>query len=308
MKTRFLHDGVLGLAVGDALGVPVEFRERKQVQANPVTDMRAYGTHHQPAGSWSDDTSMTLAAADSLKQGVDMDDIMARFLRWYKHDEYTACGKLFDMGISTRYALEKYLNGTPALLCGGADEYDNGNGSLMRILPAVVYARENMADRPLEEQLELVDQVCRLTHRHMRSIIGCEIYAFLVWAIMENPSRDAIAAGLENAKQYFSSPEGSDPEFAAYARLFDPGFAALPEDAVKSTGYIVYTLEAALWSFLNTDNFRDCALKAVNLGNDTDTVTAVACSFAAMIYGVEDIPARWLEVLKNRELIEKICG
>lgn len=134
MNNEILFNGVLGLAVGDALGVPVEFLTREAIRKKPVESMRSGGTHRQEAGTWSDDTSMTLATADSLRSGVNYADMMDKFIRWMYDGEYTARGKVFDFGISTRYALYHNKSGIPPLDCGGKEEYDNGNGALMRML------------------------------------------------------------------------------------------------------------------------------------------------------------------------------
>ena len=130
---------MLGLAVGDALGVPVKFMDREALCQNPVTGMRAFGAHGQRAGTWSDDTSMALCLLESLTGGVDYTDMMGRFLRWAEEGYMTAHGEVFDMGIATRQALVRFAQGTPALQCGGRGTYDNGNGSLMRILPVALY-------------------------------------------------------------------------------------------------------------------------------------------------------------------------
>lgn len=305
MEKNKLLDGILGLAVGDALGVPVEFRNRQELKANPVTDMRGYGSHYQPVGTWSDDTSMTLATVDSLKNGIDLADMMQRFDNWYREAHYTAGGSVFDVGIATSRALSRFHQGIAPTQCGGSQEYDNGNGSLMRILPAAVYCYEKMPEAAIAEKLAFIDDVSSLTHAHRRSQISCEIYAFLVWAILDHPAKDAIHIGLEQAKAWYTvSP---NTETAAYSRLFDPDYAALPEDAISSSGYVVSTLEAAVWCLLNTNTYKDCVLKAVNLGNDTDTVGAVAGGLAGLIYGLDAIPNSWLDGLKNREYILALC-
>ena len=133
---RTVFDGIIGLATGDALGVPVEFMERQEIAQNPVTSMREYGTHQQPKGTWSDDTSLTLALMDSIiaKNGIVYEDIMDRFSNWLMYGDYTACGEVFDVGNATSRAIMNYGRGRNPLECGGIAEYENGNGSLMRIM------------------------------------------------------------------------------------------------------------------------------------------------------------------------------
>lgn len=306
MEKNKLLDGVLGLAVGDALGVPVEFRDRQELKANPVTDMRGYGSHYQPVGTWSDDTSMTLATVDSLKNGIDLADMMQRFDNWYRKAYYTANGNVFDIGIATSRALSRFHQGITPTKCGGSQEYDNGNGSLMRILPAAVHCHDKMQEAPIAEKLAFIDNVSSLTHAHRRSQIACEIYAFLVWAIMDNPVKDAIRIGLEQAQAWYTVNPESESDY--YSRLFVPTFVSLLEDEIDSSGYVVSTLEAAVWCLLNTNTYKECVLKAVSLGNDTDTVGAVAGGLAGLLYGAASIPEDWLEQLEKKTYICDLCG
>ena len=138
MKNNILS-GLMGLCIADALGVPVEFNSRERLKANPVREMRGYGTHNQPIGTWSDDTSMTLCLVDSLSDGLNYEDIMSKFKAWLVDGDYTPYGDVFDVGIATRQAINRYLSGIGPLNCGGISERDNGNGSLMRILPLLFY-------------------------------------------------------------------------------------------------------------------------------------------------------------------------
>ena len=160
---------MFGHAIADAMGVPVEFSTRSQRRCDPVTGYRGYGAHDVPAGTWSDDTSMALATIDSLAHGLDTTDMMERFCDWKLHAAYTATGVVFDMGITTSKALSQFKKGVPALSCGLDGEFDNGNGSLMRIIPAVLFCKFAAADLSPDEQLAIIHDVSSLTHRHPRS-------------------------------------------------------------------------------------------------------------------------------------------
>lgn len=166
---------MLGHAIGDALGVPVEFCERDELSANPVTDMVGYGTYPYPEGCWSDDTSMSLAALDSLASSkLNFDDIMVKFGEWYYDDEYTPTGEMFDVGNTCSYAIDNYFAyHKPVEECGLAGEHSNGNGSLMRIHPFVLYAYANQMS--VDEWLGVIVKASALTHAHDRSKIGCLI-------------------------------------------------------------------------------------------------------------------------------------
>jgi ADP-ribosylglycohydrolase len=297
--------GMLGLAVGDALGVPVEFNDRESLRRNPVTDMRGYGTYNQPPGTWSDDTSLTLCLLDSLaNKKIDYTDIMQRFLSWIDEGKYTAHDEVFDVGIATRQALQRFRKGTEPLKCGGTSERDNGNGSLMRILPLAFYLHTYGGELSLDEILDIIHNVSALTHGHKRSQIACGIYLMVADCLLvETDLKKAVGANLEKAESCYQK----EKELKHFNRIFKADFAKLPEAEIKSRGYVVDTLEAALWCLMNTNNYKDCVLKAVNLGEDTDTVAAVAGGLAGMFYGVDAIPKEWLKQLARRDYIEGLC-
>jgi len=298
---------ILGHAIADAMGVPVEFMRRASLAKDPVTGYLGYGSHPVPPGTWSDDTSMTLAALDSLSYGLDYQDMMECFCRWEDSAAYTATSVCFDIGITTHRALKSYRQGQDLWDCGLKGEYDNGNGSLMRIIPAVLYGKYKMKDATLEDKLDVIYEVSALTHGHPRSKLGCGIYGFILNALMDTHNKEGIQAGLVAAKVHYETQFEYQKELAHYSRIFRPDFADTPEEEIKSSGYVVDTLEAALWCLLNTDSYSACVLKAVNLGDDTDTVAAVAGGLAAAIYGMEGIPEAWIDGLLKKEGLLAVC-
>lgn len=299
MNSKIL-DGVLGFAIADALGVPVEFKSREELSINPLKEMIGYGSHSVPEGTWSDDTSMMLATMDSIINTIkiDYDDMMKRYCDWYMNSKYTATGVMFDIGISTRKALHKFYNGHNALDCGGKDEFDNGNGSLMRILPISFYSIYNNLDE--KEEIELLNNCSSLTHGHEISKLGCKIYTDFVKFLLNG--KDKKEAFYEIMNKDYSNNYSKD-SINKYKRLFSEEFENLNVSQIKSTGYVVDTLEASIWCILNTDSYEEAVVKAVNLGEDTDTVGAITGSIAGLIYGNEKIPERWMAKLKNKEYL-----
>lgn len=302
-------DGIIGLAIGDAIGVPVEFRSRQELTKTPVVSMRKYGTHYQPRGTWSDDTSLTLALMDSIieKNEIDYVDIMNRFSNWLLYNDYTATGEVFDVGNSTSRAIMNYGRGVNPLECGGISEYENGNGSLMRILPTAYYLRKH-SDLEIESQMNIIYNISALTHRHPISLIGCGIYINIAMNLLEGMLSlyESVEQGIKTAFEYYERKAWND--VYAYLRLMDLSiFLELPDSEIKSSGYVVHTLESALWCLLNTNSYAECVLKAVNLGDDTDTVGAVVGGLAGIYYGLEKIPKDWLDVLARRQYIEELC-
>lgn len=264
-----LKSAIFGFAIGDALGVPYEFRPRNTFSCKEMT---GEGTWNQPLGTWSDDTSMVLATMDSLSSGYfDTHDLMNKFLSWYKYGNYTPYGVCFDIGRATREALTRFETSTDVDKCGGTSEYDNGNGALMRILPFAFFNYDE----------ELIDAASALTHNTSRSKFACEMYVKTCQNIMR---------GIFNP--------------------FDPYMDMIRNmrrNQVASTGYVLDTLVTALWCFLTTDNYEECVLTAVNLGEDTDTIAALAGGLAGLQYGYDAIPKKWIDNLAARDMIEKIC-
>ena len=305
---------MIGHAVGDALGVPVEFASRDEIAENPVTDMEGFGTYPYPAGTWSDDTSMSLAALDSLASGeIKWNEIMNNFGKWLDDGEFTPSGEAFDVGRTCLNAIINYFTkGTKATESGGTDEHSNGNGSLMRIHPFALYEYIKGT-----RDIEIIHNASSLTHAHERSKIACGIYAFVLWSILDKKDKFAgVRSGLSKARRYYRD---KSKELSTYSNLFrriglidwhyeDPDtFRPTSVDEIKSSGYVVDTIEAAMFCLLKTNSYKDCVLMAVNLGGDTDTIAAIAGGLAGALYGYDAIPQEWRDTLIKREYIEELC-
>lgn len=286
--------GLYGSLVGDALGVPVEFASRSARKTDPVTGMRGYGTHHQPPGTWSDDGALLLCSAESLiEAGFDTQDMGDRFLRWYDSGLWSAHGLVFDIGNATRIALNRIGAAIPAEEAGGRDAYSNGNGSLMRILPVALAS----LNAPIEELADRISRASAITHGHPRSQMACVFHGLLVRELMnDQPPQPAFGC----ARETFAPLYASHPEFGAFRDLLLPNFESTPESQIRSSGYVIDTLTASIWCLLTTTNFADCVLKAVNLGDDTDTTGCVAGGLAGVVYGMNGIPPQWLSTLPRQ--------
>lgn len=287
-----IYDGVMGLVVGDALGVPVEFKKRDTYK---VTDMIGFGTYNQPPGTWSDDSSMTLATLESMSklEKIDPADIMQNFFYWLNDAKFTPYGEVFDVGGATRRAIVRYANGTDPLKCGGKTRMDNGNGALMRILPVAML------------EPETVGQVAKLTHAHFISDFACSIYAEIVSNLMNGTEKEeAVFSVIQKFKDKIESVS----MLTDFGRLLDIEW--LERTFVRSSGYVVDTLEAALWCFLTTNNYRNCVLTAVNLGEDTDTIAAIAGGLAGIHYGCSGesgVPDEWIAQIPRKDWIKELC-
>lgn len=268
--TATLRDAVFGLAVGDALGVPGEFQNRGSYR---IEGMVKGGVHNQPPGTWSDDTAMAIATCASIKkQGkIDVPDIRKQFRAWLYKGDYTVDGKAFDCGNTVSDALREGRG------CSG--ERSNGNGSLMRIIPLAF----------LDVDDKTVEKVSAITHAHAISKQACVLYIRFARKLL---------AGCTPKQSLDVFDEAAKP----FNRLGQ--IDQLEEQEIRSSGYVIDTLEAALWCLTTTNSYHDCIIKAVNLGNDTDTVAAVAGAVAGIYYGIDSMPEEWLNTLRGKDVIE----
>lgn len=295
------YNGIMGFVVGDALGVPAEFLQRDSFH---ITDMIGGGRHNQPAGTWSDDSSMILATLYSLLicKRIDKKDIMDKFALWIEHQYFTPYGTVFDVGQTTMRSIINYINGVPWFECGGTKITDNGNGALMRVLPIAIYLANN---EEISHKKRVICDVCALTHNHVISHIACTFYSFLVRNLISGmEKKEAFSGAWDESRLLFHKRK----EWELYENLLE--IPKRQRNDIKSSGYVVDTLKAAIWCFFNTENYSDCVLTAVNLGGDTDTIAAISGGLAGLIYGVggdTGVPERWIEKISRKDFIERLC-
>lgn len=314
IESNIWTDGIMGVIAGDALGVPVQFLDRAQLKEAPVTEMDGFGSFRMPVGSWSDDGSMTLATLDSIreKKGIDYDDIMERFIGWNFEGQYTPTGKAYDQGATCMEAIYNYIDRGDYKTCGKTGEYANGNGGLMRIMPVCLYAyvQNKNGECSLDEAIAYVHQATALTHNHLRAKIASGIYFFMTQAILdeEETLAERLQVGIHRAKEYYTKDIANLTEWARFGRLFDlTDFAQTDEADIRSSGYVLDSIEAAVWSLITTETMEAALLKAVNLGSDTDTVAAIAGGLAGLYYGYNQMPAKWKKQIMMCDEIVALC-
>lgn len=288
-----IKDGICGFIVGDALGVPVEFKSRETLENNPVVDMREYGTYHQPRGTWSDDSSMTIATMRSIvkKNGIDLNDIADEFCNWINNAKYTQYNEVFDSGITTSQALRRYERSHDVFTCGGNGERDNGNGSLMRVLP--------LAYLP-DIDYESIENISAITHAHERSKIACVLYVEIAKSMLENdlPINEHVKNSCDKIKEHYKD----SAELQHFNNIFNEDFTN-----ISGKGYVISTFEAVIYCLETTTNYKDAVLKAVNLGNDTDTVAAICGGLAGIFYGYDAIPIDWIKSIPKLDRVMSLC-
>ena len=285
---------MVGLAVGDALGAAVEFRPPGTFP--PVTGMREGGPHGLKPGYWTDDTSMALCLAESLLtcKGFYARDQMERYVRWWREGYMSSTGRCFDIGNTVRAALERFLqNGEP--YAGSTDEWSAGNGSLMRLAPVPLFYRQHPA-----WAIGRAADTSQVTHANRVAVDACRYMAALIIGALNGASREELLSPL-----YAPEPGYWDtrPLAAPIHEIATGSFRAKSASQVQGSGYVAHSLEAALWAFHETDNFRDGALRAVNLGDDADTTGAIYGQLAGAFYGLEEIPQEWAGQLVQLNLL-----
>jgi ADP-ribosylglycohydrolase len=283
---------LLGLAVGDALGTTLEFSPPGSF--TPIDDMVGGGPFGLEPGQWTDDTSMALCLAESLieRRGFDPVDQMNRYVRWYRHGHLSSTGRCFDIGGTTRAALLRFMNdGNP--YAGSIDPGSAGNGSIMRLAPVPLF----FASSP-EEAIERAADSSRTTHGAREAVDACRYLAALIVGALNGVPKEELLS-----KNYFQGKLA--PRIAKIAS------GSFRQQTPKGTGYVVDSLEAALWAFDQSSSFQDGALLAVNLGDDADTTGAVFGQLAGAYYGEQGIPETWRKKLAFHDLIvsftERIC-
>jgi len=295
---------LFGVAVGDAIGVPLEFKSRQSISNNPVTDMLGYGTYNLPPGTFSDDSSLTFCLAEALTQKFDLNTIAQNFVKWRYENYWTPAGKVFDIGITTQQAINRIAEGEQAHLAGSFDVSANGNGSLMRIAPLVFY----LFNKPIDQRFEIIKKVSSITHRHIRSVIACFYYVEFALQLFAHKDKFEIYANLQTEiTAYLTSLSIKPNELALFNRLLKQNIHESAEECIYSSGYVVHTLEASIWCLLTTNNYKEAVLQAVNLGEDTDTTGAVTGGLAGLLYGVNDIPTNWMKKIARKNDIENLA-
>jgi ADP-ribosyl-[dinitrogen reductase] hydrolase len=298
-----IKDAVWGFVVGDALGVPYEFSTRNMMKENPAQNMVGYGTYNQPPGTWSDDTSMMLCVLENLISDGDIKSLANLFVQWYKYDYLTPHGELFDIGITTAEALQKVSLGVKPWLSGGNGAMSSGNGSLMRSLPYAFV-------EDINKSIFQMTKESKITHRNSICSYCCMFYVKMSRMLLDGKDKfEAVkyAGGyLRHGWRITDEEDDYEEERLLFKRLFNPEFSNTKEEEILSTGYALSTLEAAVWCLLNTNNYKDAVLKAINLGGDTDTIAALTGGLAGICYGYDSIPQEWLDQIASPHLINNL--
>lgn len=291
----------LGIAIGDALGVPVEFMSRAHLSLNPIKNFDQHYFQNENRGCWSDDSSLTFCLSETIIEGFSIELLAAKIKAWFLENYWAPNGVAFEIGIATRnsiYRLEKGVNPSES---GESGEYSNGNGSLMRVAPLAFY----LANESIEDRFQIVKQVSSITHAHIRSVISCFFFIEYLQNLMVFKDKFEAFENTQNTvRDYINSTSCNNDEKSLFLRLFYDKIYLLEKDEVFSSAYVLHTLEASIWSFLNTNSFEEAVLKAINLGHDTDTTGSVTGALAGIFYGANTINSTFVEsIARSNDII-----
>lgn len=289
----------MGLAVGDALGTTLEFRPPGSFR--PITDMVGGGPFQLEPGQWTDDTSMALCLAESLIEcrGFDPADQMVRYLRWYSEGHWSSTGRCFDIGNTVRSALRQFEK-THRPFCGPTDPHSAGNGSIMRLAPVPMF----YAQDPLKA-IELSGESSKTTHGARTCVDACRYLGALIVGALQGASKEVLLADHYSPVPNYWQDR---PLVVEIDGIASGSFRRKQPPEIRGTGYVVESLEAALWAFYTSDNFDEGCLWAVNLGDDADTTGAVYGQLAGAHYGLSGIRKTWVETTARKDDILALAG
>lgn len=298
-----IRSSIFGAILGDAMGVPIEYTSRHENSLCSVKNLLGYGRFDHPVGTWSDDSSIILCTTESLCSGYDLNHLAETYCKWLFEGYWTALGYVFDAGLTTCLALDRLHSEGSVSCCGCDSEDDNGNGSLMRMLPAALFFHNNNFD----DFMEKIHDISSLTHSHPRTIIGCGLYSLLVLELITNNNKEeALRSAVSKTLEYYNRFDQYKNELCHYMRIFSLELLSLNENEIHSSGYIVETLEAAIWCFIKNDSTYQILHSATNLGLETDTTGTVAGGLAGMVYNLDDVPQEIIQSLARKREIENL--
>jgi ADP-ribosyl-[dinitrogen reductase] hydrolase len=297
--TNHLRGALIGLATGDALGAAVEFSSPGSFA--PVTGYRSGGPHRLNPGEWTDDTSMALALADSMASvGWDLNDQASRYVEWWKNGKYSVNGRCFDIGITTRSALSRFLTSKNALASGDASERASGNGSIMRLAPVPIAHADLYPDK-LDELSRLADESSLPTHASEQCRSACRYLATVLAALVRGEDRRVVLSPNWKPLRILNDIKPLHPLIREVAK---GSFRHKQPPDIEGSGWVVKSLEAALWAFHNAETFEEAVLRAVNLGDDADTTGAICGQLAGAFWGESNIPESLRSGLARIDMLE----
>lgn len=297
-----VKEGIIGCAVGDALGYSSKGQEREELLNKPVLKMLPSIKNGIPKGSWSDSTSLTLATMSSIcKKNIDYNDIAECCVSWITSNKYCSVNESFGIGKTTLKSLINYTKRKqPASKCGSVEFEENGNSSLKMILPLAYYFTALKVSK--KDMYEVIKNVCSITHRQEISVCACYIYFNYLLFIINSNNKFTALKKLKTLDYSMFTNKTLD----FFSRIIIGNIEELDIDEIRSSSFVVDTLEASLWCFIKGDNYKSCVIGGANIGGDTSAIAAITGTLASLYYGIDSIPKTWISDLRKYDYLVEI--
>ena len=297
-----VKEGIMGYAIGDALGMPTKGQNREYLLEHPTYKMSPSIGKGLPKGAWTDSTSLMLATTNAItKKGLNYNFIAENCVSWFTSNKYSSVCESFGIGKTTLKALIRYTKREKnAYECGEDGFENNGNSSLKMMLPIAYYFMANKATK--EDVYDTISKVCSITHKHSISICACYIYVHYLMFILNGENKYIALKKLKSID--YSMFSNSTLEY--FSRILIGNLAELSIDEISASSFIVDTLECVIWCFIMSDNYKDCIIATTNIGNDTSTIGALTGALAGIYYDTNKIPKDWIQDLRKKELLIQI--
>lgn len=296
MKDR-IYNSLMGFVIGDAVGVPIEFMDKDEIAKLQLDDYVETYRSNQPIGSWSDDSSLTLCLVETINEnGLNFNLYSKKMIKWLFENYMTPNNKAFGIGRGTFFSIGKLQDGVSYKESGEKSINSNGNGSLMRIIPLVFYINPND-----ESRFEIVETCSAITHAHDISKISCCIYTEYFWQLMK--TQDKIKA-YNKMQEIIKKQYSQNQYITSFDSILNNNIYDVDYNQLSGSGYVITTLENVLYCFINGNSYKDCVIKALKIGGDTDTNAAITGGLAGYFYN--EINEKWLEKLIKKDMVEKL--
>lgn len=300
-----LFQSLTAVALGDALGFPIQHDTRSNPFDDPVIQMVGHLSANVPAGTWSDDTSLSIASLVSLTFGYNLYDLMTRYSQWYHFGDYTPFNHAYDVNNTTQSAISRFDNGTQPELCGGVQDADNNNTALKRLMPLAFYILTKNPNYSFnDETVKLVHDFTATTNRTPKAYIGSGILTNVIIKLIQNPNKYAMLRAVKEVLDYYRSKDQFAAQVPFFEQLEEAHFLRQSSTKIKPSSDVISTLNSVFWCLMNSEQYNVAVSKAVNLGNHADTIGSITSMLASLLFAPVTFPENWLAKLQGRNQIK----
>lgn len=303
--SSLLFQSLTAVALGDALGYPIQHDTRPNPFDDPIHEMVEHRTNQIPAGTWSDDTSLSIASLVSLTFGYNLYDLMTRYSQWYHFGDYTPFNNAYDVDNTSKAAIERFDKGTTPVLCGGTLDSDNDNTALKRLMPLAFYILTKNQQYTFNETVaDIIHDYTATTNRTPKTFIGSGILTNVIIRLIQNPNKYAMLRAVKEALDYYRSKDQYAAQVPFFEQLEESHFLRQSSTKLRPSSDVIATLNAVFWCLMNSEQYNVAVSKAVNLGSNADTIGSITSMLASLLFAPVTFPENWLSKLQGRNQIK----